>query len=284
MESGKHSTMAEGSAYLRAVHMAIDGEPKILNDSLVSTLLGPELGDKIAADRDRLNSAGLIKARSLIVMRSRYAEDELAAAIDRGVTQYVLLGAGLDTSPYRSGHPSQDIQTFEVDHPDTQRWKLEKLKNAGVPLPENLHHVAVDFERESLAEQLIAGGFNRNEPAFFAWLGVSYYLNRESVRDIFTYVAGLPSPSQLVFDFVMDDSELNERERTGIKKIISFVEKFGEPWLCRLGPSELQQMLTDAGFSETFYFSQERANKRYFADRTDDLWLDFTTQMMSAIV
>jgi len=284
MESGKHSFMAEGSAYLRAVHMLIDGEPKILDDSLAATLLGPGVDEKLAADRERLTSEGLIKARSLIVMRSRYAEDELAAAIDRGVAQYVLLGAGLDTSPYRSGHPAQHIQTFEVDHPDTQRWKLDKLKDAGIPMRDNLHHVAVDFEHDSLAEQLITEGFDNNKPAFFSWLGVSYYLKRESVVDIFRYVASLPPPSQLVFDFVMDDSELNDTEREGIKKILAFVEQFGEPWLCRLGPAELQQMLTDAGFGQTFYFSQTLANERYFADRTDGLRLDFTTQMMSAIV
>jgi len=284
MESGKHSFMAEGSAYLRAVHMSVDGEPKILNDPLAAKLLGADFDDKIATDRERLASPGLIKARSLIVMRSRYAEDELTAAIDRGVTQYVLLGAGLDTSPYRSGHPAQHVQTFEVDHPDTQRWKLGKLKKAGVSMRDNLHHVAVDFEHDSLAERLIAGGFNIHEPAFFSWLGVSYYLNRDSVLDIFRYVAGLPSPSQLVFDFVMDDSELSETEREGIKKILTFVEQFGEPWLCRLGPTDLQQMLHAAGFNKTFYFSQELANQRYFKDRTDGLRLDFTTQMMSAIV
>ena len=284
METGKHSYMAEGSAYLRAVHMLIDGKPKIFEDPLVATLLGAGLDDKIAADRERLATSGLIKARSLIVMRSRYAEDELAAAIDRGITQYVILGAGLDTSPYRSGHPAQRVQTFEVDHPDTQRWKLDKLNEAGVQTNDNLHYIAVDFEHDSLAERLIAGGCNNNEPTFFSWLGVSYYLNRESVLDIFKYVASLPSPSQIVFDFVMDDSELNEKERTGIKKILAFVEKSGEPWLCRLGPTELQQTLHDAGFSKTLYFSQDLANDRYFADRTDGLRLAFTTQMMSAIV
>jgi methyltransferase (TIGR00027 family) len=284
MESGKHSYMAEGSAYLRAVHMLIDGEPKVLEDPLAATLLGPGLDEKIAADRDRLATSGLIKARSLIILRSRYAEDELAAAIERGVTQYVILGAGLDTSPYRSGHPAQSVKTFEVDHPDTQRWKLDKLKTAGVQIRDNLHYIAVDFEHDSLAEQLVAGGFNSDEPAFFSWLGVTYYLNRESILDIFKYVAGLPSPSQLVFDFVMDDSELSEVEREGIKTILAFVEQFGEPWLCRLGPTELQQTLRDAGFGKTVYFSQELANQKYFKDRDDGLLLDFTTQMMSAIV
>jgi methyltransferase (TIGR00027 family) len=284
MEAGKHSYMAEGSAYFRAVHMSIDDEPKILEDPLAATLLGPDVDDKMAADLERLSRPALIKARSLIVMRSRYAEDELTAAIDRGVTQYVILGAGLDTSPYRSGHPAQQVQTFEVDHPDTQRWKLERLNAASIQIRDNLHHVAVDFESDSLAERLTASGFNSEEPTFFSWLGVSYYLNLESVLDIFKFVARLPSPSQLVFDFVMSDSEIGETERQAMKTITALVEKYGEPWLCRFGPTKLQQTLHDIGFGKTFYFSHELATRRYFEGRSDGLCLDFTTQMMSAIV
>jgi methyltransferase (TIGR00027 family) len=284
MEPGKHSYMAEGSAYLRAVHMSIDDAPKILDDPLAVTLLGPGFNDKMNADRERLAMPALIKARSLIVMRSRFAEDELAAAIDRGITQYVILGAGLDTSPYRSGHPAHQIETFEVDHPDTQQWKFEKLNAAGVHLRNNLHHVAVDFETDSLAERLTAHGFDSNEATFFSWLGVSYYLNRKSVLDVFRFVARLPSPSQLVFDFVMSDSELGDTEREAMKRITELVEKYGEPWLCRFGPTELEHTLEETGFSKTLHFSHALATRRYFKERTDGLCLDFTTQMMSAIV
>lgn len=284
MESGKHSYMAEGSAYLRAVHMELDGEPKILDDPLAATLLGSDFTDRLATDRERLNKPALIKARSLIIMRSRFAEDELSAAIDRGVTQYVLLGAGLDTSPYRAGHPSQPIQTFEIDHPDTQRWKLERLNAAGIRIRDNLQHVAVDFEKDSLGERLAAHGFDSKQPTFFSWLGVSYYLNRESVLDIFRFVSRLPSPSQLVFDFVMSDSEINDTERDAMKNITELVEKYGEPWLCRFGPAELEQTLHEIGFDRTVHFSHAQATEKYFEGRTDGLHLDFTTQMMSAIV
>lgn len=284
MEPGKHSRMAEGSAYLRAAHMVVDGEPKVLTDPLAAILLGPGLDAKIAGDRERLASPPLVKARSLICMRSRFAEDELTAAIGRGVGQYVLLGAGLDTSPYRPGHPAQQVHTFEIDHPDTQRWKLERLAAAGVRFGDKLHHVAVDFEKDALGERLVANGFDRSKPAFFSWLGVSYYLNRESVLDVFRFVAALPSPSQIVFDFVMADEELNETERKAMASITQFVQKVGEPWLCRFGPTELQQVLRDIGFSRTEHFSHAKATQRYFAGRPDGLYLDFTTQMMSAIV
>jgi methyltransferase (TIGR00027 family) len=284
MEAGKHSRMAEGSSYLRAVHMAIDGEPKILEDSLAAVLLGAEFEAKMTADRERLASPPLVKARSLICMRSRFAEDELAKAIARGVGQYVLLGAGLDTSPYRPGHPAQQVDTFEVDHPDTQRWKLERLRAAGVRFGAHLHHVPVDFEKDTLAARLATSGFDRARPAFFSWLGVSYYLNREAVLDVFRFVASLPAPSQIVFDFVMSDEELGEDERKAIRTITEFVQRFGEPWRSRFGPNELQKILRDSGFSRTEHLSHAQATARYFAGRSDGLHLDFTTQMMSAIV
>jgi len=276
--------MAEGSTYLRAVHMAIDGTPKILEDPLAARLLGASFDNRIATDRERLARPELKKARSLIVMRSRFTEDELEAAIDRGVTQYVILGAGGDTSPYRSGHPAEQLRTYEVDHPDTQRWKLEKLREADIQIRDNLQHIAVDFEQQSVAEALEKNGFDKNQPAFFSWLGVSYYLLRESVLDMFEYVATVAPSSQLVFDFVMADSALGEAEREAIKKITAFIEKYGEPWLCRFEPQELQDTLHRIGFSKTFYFDWELATERYFKDRADGLCLDFTTQMMSTIV
>lgn len=284
MEAGKYSYMAEGSAYLRAVHMAMDDEPKILDDPLAVKLLEPGFADRMEADRERLVKTGLLKARSLLVMRSRFAEDELAAAIENGVAQYVILGAGLDTSPYRSGHPAQKIETFEVDHPDTQQWKLEKLRAAEIRIRENLHHVAVDFETDSLANRLAASGFDSNEPAYFSWLGVTYYLERESVLDIFRFVARLPSPSQIVFDFVVSEAELGRTETEAMKVITNLVEKYGEPWLSRFGPQELTRTLEEIGFSKIFHLSEKLAARRYFDDRADGLHIDISTQMISATV
>ena len=284
MEEGKHSHMAEGTTYLRAVHMALDGEPKILDDPLAAKLLGPGLDAKIAADHERLTSKELVKARALIVMRSRYVEDELASAIDRGVKQYVVLGAGLDTSPYLSGHPAEKLRTYEVDHPDTQKLKLERLTEAGIRIGENIHHVAIDFERAQIGEVLASAGFDRNQPTFFSWLGVSYYLQPESVLDVFEYVVTVAPSSQLVFDFMLADSALGDKERKAMAKITAFLEKYREPLLCRFEPQELQDTLRRIGFTETFHLSWEHAMERYFKDREDGMYLDFTTQIMSAIV
>lgn len=284
MEEGTHSHMAEGTAYLRAVHMAIDGEPKIFNDPLAALLVGPDLDAKISADRERLTSKELVKARALIVMRSRYVDDKLVAAIEHGVTQYVILGAGLDTSAYLPGHPSGQLRTFEVDHPDTQKLKLERLAEAAIAVRDNVVHVAIDFERQSVADGLSAAGFDSGQATFFSWLGVSYYLQPKSVQDVFSYVAMLVPGSQLVFDFMLADSALGDKERKALAKISAFLEKYREPLLCRFEPQELQDTLRSTGFSQTNHLSWERAMERYFKDRADGMYLDYTTQLMSAIV
>lgn len=276
--------MAEGTAYLRAVHMSLDGEPKILHDPLAGKLLGPDLDAKIAADKPRLVTDALVKARALIVMRSRYVDDELVDAVERGITQYVILGAGLDTSPYLDDHLSRQLRVFEVDHPDTQRLKIERLAAAGIGAPENLCYVPIDFESQSLAEALSQAGFNENRAAFFSWLGVSYYLQPESVRDVLSYVAGLAPGSQLVFDFMLADSVLGDRERQALARITAFLEKYREPLLCRFEPQLLQDLLYSVGFSGTEHLNWVDAMDRYFKGRADGMYLDPTTQIMSAVV
>ena len=283
MEPGKRSVMAEGTALFRAAHQLIDDDPKILQDPLALAVLGVT-AEKIEADRERLSKPYLKQARTLAVMRSRYTEDELAASIDRGITQYVVLGAGLDTSPYRSGHAAERLNTFEVDHPATQRWKLERLRKAGIRTRENLKHVAIDFERESLADGLERNGFDRGQPAFFSWLGVLYYLRHESVLETFRYVAGTANGSEIVMDFMVDDASLDAARRESVRKASAYVASIGEPWLTRYSSDELAGILRDIGFSQVTYFSNELATERYLKDRSDGLSLDPLIQMMAAIV
>jgi methyltransferase (TIGR00027 family) len=284
VEPGKHSYMAEGTALLRAAHQLLDDEPKILQDPLAVTLFGANTEELIQADLERLQSKYLRSARTFSVLRSRYVDDELSGAIDSGIGQYVILGAGLDTSPYRPSHASQTLAVYEVDHPDTQRWKLEKLSQADIRVPTNLRHVAIDFERQTLADELVANGFDTHVPTFFSWLGVTYYLRRESVFDTFRFVAQMPASSQIVFDFTLADSELDAEGLQAYATISRHLDRHGEPWLARFAPGMLENDLKNLGFSQVCYFSQELAWQRYLKDRTDGLSLNIMMQLMSATV
>ncbi|MDH3510445.1 MAG: class I SAM-dependent methyltransferase [Gammaproteobacteria bacterium] len=284
MEAGKYSYMAEQTALFRAAHQVLDNDPKILLDPLALTLLGKDTERRINAQRELYKKPHMVKARTFTILRSRYTEDELSAAINRGVRQYVILGAGLDTSPYRTGHPSEPIDTYEIDHPDTQRWKLDRLKKAQIPMRKNLRHVAVDFERQSLIEGLAESDFDFSQPAFFSWLGVNYYLRPASVRNMFEKMASSAPSSQVVFDFVVDDSELDAAGREDVAKISRYADKQKEPWLSRYSPSKLEDILREAGFNDVFYFSRDLATARYLKDRPDGLAIHPAIQMMSAII
>jgi methyltransferase (TIGR00027 family) len=201
--------------------------------------------------------------------RSRYAEDQLAKAVEQGVAQYVVLGAGLDTSAYRNPHAQ--LRVFEVDHPATQAWKIEQLQTAGIPVPPSLRFVPVDFERQTLADGLEQGGFDANSPAFFSWLGVTPYLTRESCMATLRFIAQLPRGSGVAFDFAVDPKLLNLRQRLALHVISARVAAAGEPFQLFFRPAELAEELRRIGFQRTEILDTDEINARYFKDRADGL-------------
>src|SRR5215475_14217634 len=144
----KSSRTAIGVAALRAAHQLIDAEPRVLDDAVILRLLGIETLDTIREDRHRYQTPGALALRAHVVMRSRYAEDRLAQAVARGVTQYVILGAGLDTFAYRQPAWSQGLRIVEIDRAPMQREKRERLSLAQVFVPDNVTFGSIDFESE----------------------------------------------------------------------------------------------------------------------------------------
>ncbi len=165
----------------RAAHQIHDAKPLVFEDPLAVRILGAEFADEVKRTPDSVKrpwSAGL---RAFMVARARLAEDTLAVGVrEHGVTQYVVLGAGLDTFACRNA--SAELRVFEVDHPATQAWKQQMLNAAGIVVPQTAHFVAVDFEQDSLRAKLAAAGFDFAQPAVTAWLGVVPYLTQEAFR------------------------------------------------------------------------------------------------------
>src|ERR1700678_242729 len=176
MQEGTFSRTAHRVAIRRAAHQLLD-HPKVLDDPLALRIIGRDAAEELQSNpkEDHTFSRAF---RAFMAVRSRYAEDELARAVAQGVSQYVVLGAGLDTFAYRNSHPG--LRVFEVDHPATQAWKREQLEAAEIPLPSSLAFVPVDFERRSLEAGIKESGFDVNAPAFFSWLGVTPYLTHDA--------------------------------------------------------------------------------------------------------
>lgn len=284
MDKGRHSATAEGCAVARAIHQRTAANP-VLNDPVSPLLVDPEgPAYKLWSEfLTRLPTANRLRLTHYL-LRSRYAEDCLAEAAGRGVRQFVILGAGLDTFAYRQPAWSRDFRIFEVDHPATQEWKRERLNDARITIPDNTILVPVDFEKITSKLALRNAGFDQSVPAFFSMLGVSQFLTEEALNETLTMVREMGSSSEIVFSFVPPDDTLPEDEAVLTKQFAQRFAAIGEPWLTRPLPNELQKTLRDMGFGTVSHLSPDDANELYFNSRSDGLRAPSMEQMMRAIV
>ena len=270
MEPGRASSTAERAALLRAAHQLLD-QPTILDDPVVQRLIGPEQQATLAANRPEFERPVLRPLRASIAIRSRYAEDRLGDAVRRGVRQYVILGAGLDSFAYRNPHPAADLRIYEVDHPDTQARKRQRLGAAGIACPASLTFVPADFERQTLADAMQRGGFDPCQPAFVSWLGVIVYLARDVVLGTLGYAASLAPGSEIVFDYLPPPARLAERTRAAVAALAQRAAAAGEPWVTYFEPGALAAELAQLGFAQVEDFGPEAAFDRYCRGRRDGL-------------
>jgi methyltransferase (TIGR00027 family) len=254
----------------RAAHQLLD-HPRVLEDPVALRIVGASGAAEIRARTLRFNASLARFLRAFVVARSRIAEDALRASVERGVRQYVVLGAGLDTFAYRNPFPPERLQVFEVDHPATQAWKRSRLLEGGIPLPDSLRFVPVDFETDTLAERLAASGLRPDAPAFFSWLGVSMYLTRQAVRGTLSYVASLPRGSSVVFDYAVPPATLSLVRRLVIGAVRRHVAAIGEPWKTFFEPQALSAELAALGFTQLEDLGPDELNARLFKDRSDGL-------------
>jgi methyltransferase (TIGR00027 family) len=218
--------------------------------------------------------------RAFMAVRSRYTEDQLAAAVAEGVAQYVVLGAGLDTFAYRNPFPA--LRVFEVDFPATQDWKRVMLAEAEIALPPNLTFVPLDFEHHTVAEGLAEAGFDATKPAFFGWLGVVPYLTREAFRATLFAIARLPRGTAVSFDYALSPETLGPEGRVAFDRLAERVAAAGEPFRLFFTAAGLESELLRARFRRTEQLSYEQINERYFKDRADGLKLSAVKLAMLA--
>jgi methyltransferase (TIGR00027 family) len=264
MHEYKPSRTALGVAVRRAAHQLVD-HPKVFDDPLALRIIGAEAASKLQSEIPAGQAL-----RAFVAVRSRYAEDQLARAVNNGVRQYVVLGAGLDTFAYRNPHAGAGLRVFEVDHPSTQAWKHEQLRTSGITIPAEAIFVPVNFEQQSLGDELRSASFRSDQSAFFAWLGVVPYLTESAFTATASYIAAMPVGSGVVFDYGVAKSALNFLQRIALEAMSHRVAKAGEPFQLFFDPQELAAKLTALGFRQVEDLGIEEINARYFRDRSDD--------------
>jgi methyltransferase (TIGR00027 family) len=254
----------------RAAHQLFDEPPLVFTDPLALQILPEEarveLHAREAMERSHPFARGM---RAFMCARSRFAEDALEAAIAGGVRQYVVLGAGLDTYAGRSSHPG--LRIFEMDHPATQAWKQQRLEQGGIQAPASVTFVAVDFERETLIDRLIATDFDVRIPTFCSWLGVLPYLTHGATEETLRALGGLAHGSGVAFDYAVPRSALSPAEQAAFDWLAERVASSGEAFQPGFEPAELRALLLQSGYTRVEELDSDVINARYFAGRTDGL-------------
>ena len=266
MRMGHASKTALRVAIRRAAHHLID-RPRILDDPIAVRLIG----SGFARDMERAQHRVARDFRAFMAVRSRCVEDRLAEAVAQGVRQYVVLGAGLDTFAYRN--PFLELRVFEVDFPATQAWKQALLEEASIALPAGLAFVPLDFERQTLSQELAKAGFDARRPAFFGWLGVVPYLTLAAFRASLDAIAQLPAGSAVSFDYQLAPETLSPQGRTAFDALAKRVAAAGEPFRLLFTPDTLEGELRRAGFARFEQWDYEQLNELYFKNRADGLKL-----------
>jgi methyltransferase (TIGR00027 family) len=284
MKEDRPSVTAQRVAMRRAAHQLLD-DPKVFDDPLALRIIGKDGASALQADPGQFETTPLSPyMRAFVAARSRYAEDELALGVGRGVRQYVILGAGLDTFAYRNPYPESVLHVFEVDHPATQTWKRARLEESAITLPDGLTFAPVDFETQTLEEGLRDAGYDPNQCTFFSWLGVTEYLTTEVVMATLRFIASTPLGSGVVFDYMISPSLLTPAQRSRLHGLSRRVESAGEPWQAFFDPESLTRDLRAIGFGYVEDERPEEINARYLKNRKDGLRVGSLSHIMNARV
>jgi methyltransferase (TIGR00027 family) len=256
-------------ALWRALHVEIDPPPHVLEDEIGRQLLAPEQDWRRRGDMDPLFTRPF---RASIVARARFIEDLVVEQASHALSQYVILGAGLDSFAQRRPEIASRLRIFEIDQPGTQAWKRRRLLDLGFGVPEWLRFVPVDFEAgESWQDALLTAGFDPSKPAIVVSTGVSMYLTKDANAATFRQVAALAPGSTLAITFLLPLELADPEVRPGLHMAEKGARASGTPFLSFFTPPEILQLAREAGFKEARHVSAADLTLRYFADRTDGL-------------
>jgi methyltransferase (TIGR00027 family) len=266
---------------LRAAHLVIDGEPKIVVDGHAMRFLDDRQRERVERHDPMLQTPHVRASRAHIIGRTAHTESELCRAVDAGCRQYVLLGAGFDSSAARLRDHLRDVAVFEVDHPDTQRSKRAALLDG--EWPPNVAFVAVDFERDSLEDRLLAAGWLATVPTFWSWLGVSMYLTDDAVMSTLRFVARGAPGTTIVMSYILHDDEVTPNDLALRRVGAEGVSQQGEPWINAYRPTELVERVRALGYGHVEAVPRA-VFERYFEGRPDGLvWSTLTGSLVARV-
>lgn len=290
MKNNKGSLAALVNCFVRGYHTLYSNHP-IFDDHIANNFLkeeektmianvwsdsvsffDPEKSNLFKNDNDRLKWIMNIQCIPVIVTREKYTEDSLALAIQKGVKQYVILGAGFDTFAFRQISLPEDFIIYEVDYPLIQALKLNRMEELNMKIPKHLKFISADFTTDSLRTGLKKQGFDEQKLSFFSLLGNSMYFGKGDFFKLLSFVANItPNGSSFIFDYLEEralDTEVASKRITQIRDIIA---KSGELIITGFDPLNLDIELQKYNMLVYENLSPENIEERYFNNREDGL-------------
>jgi methyltransferase (TIGR00027 family) len=272
----KNST-AEATAAMRAAHFLYH-RPVVFNDPYALQLTSPALR-RICQNRfygwllrRKFISESLRLITAQVVVRARYAEEKLEQAVSKGISQYVIIGAGFDSFCLRRPDFSAGLQIYEIDHPSTQQIKQKRIMEIVDTPPEGVEFLAVDLEKRTTADALSDSSFLRDERAFFSWLGTVPYLSEDAVFNVLRDLASFAARgSEIVFDYSLPTNMWALEERQALVRILRIIGCRGEAVKSFFEPGTFPDDVTGLGYHIFENISPAELNKKYFSDRSDGL-------------
>lgn len=256
-------------ALWRALHVEIDPPPHVLEDEIGLELLAPDKGWRRRGDMDPQFTRPF---RASIVARARFIEDLVVEQAGRGLNQYVILGAGLDSFAQRRPEIASRLTVFEIDQPGPQAWKSQRLIELGFGVPDWLRFVPVDFEAGGFwREGLVTAGFDDSKPAIVVSTGVAMYLTKDANAATLRQVAALAPGSTFAMTFLLPLELADPGVRPGLEMAEKGARASGTPFLSFFTLPEIVALAREAGFREARHISAADLAQRYFAARTDGL-------------
>ncbi|MDA1800540.1 class I SAM-dependent methyltransferase [Bacillus cereus group sp. BY6-1LC] len=302
VKKGESSVTSLVSAFGRAYHSEFDN-PKIFDDYVAKEFISQKERNDIEmnmvqgihffntgiAKQFQDNPQEILKWITQVQLsptplaRAAYCERVLLHEITLGTKQYVILGAGLDTFSFRHRELENKIEVFEVDHPSTQKFKKERIKEAELEVPNHLHFVSMDFTKGFSYEQLRNEGFE-NKKTFFSLLGVSYYLTKEELSSLIECLFEMvPEGSSIVFDYPNENLFTEKGLSNRVANMVKMAAVGGEPMKSCFSYTEMEALLEKAGLLIYEHLSPEDINAFYFEGRNDYLKAFETVHYVHAV-
>lgn len=254
------------TALWRAIHLQVDAKPHILEDDIGLKLIAPGEGWQ---ERPDMHPEFTKRLRASIVARARFIEDLIIEESTKGMSQYIILGAGLDSFAQRRPDTASKLQIFEIDQPNTQTWKQNRLKELGFGIPKELHFVPVNFETQSWWEKLLIAEFEANKPAVIVCTGVTLYLTKDAIVSMLKQITAFAPGSKLAITFYLPIDLMDEEDRPLQLIAEKGARAAGTPFVSFFTPEEILALSEEAGLRDAKTISTKDMEQLYFLNRTD---------------